>query len=201
MNVKRSMLSTALIALSFSQTALAETFHFTNKINEQSDTLVLFKSDGKTTGFKDYDNQTNGQLTRAISANKFDASFNSFVEVIAPNQLSFDRVLVVGLGDKPLSKAELTELGGNIAGKLNANTIANVSLAAEHLDATQASYIAHGINLRSYNFDKYKQEKHQAKSYTFDVADIKLTESAYGNLEHIQSGIFLARDLTNEVPT
>ncbi|NKF51615.1 leucyl aminopeptidase [Shewanella sp. WXL01] len=201
MKAKLTMLSAALLTLSFSHSVSAETFQFTNQVNAKSDTLVVFKSEGNTTGFKDFDSKTNGQLSRALNANKFDASFNSFVEVMAPNQLSFDRVLVVGLGDKPLSKAELTKLGGNIAGKLGAKTIADVSVAAEHLDVTQASYIAHGIKLRSYKFDKYKQEKHQTKTYTFDVADVKQTQSAYSTLEHIQSGVFLARDLTNEVPT
>ena len=201
MKAKLTKLSSLFIALAFSHTASAESFNFQSDINDKADTLVVFKSENGKTGFAAIDKATQGQLSRALEINKFDASYNSFVEVIAPNQLSFDRVLVVGTGEESLSKSALTKLGGNIAGKLNSATIENVSVLAEHFNAEQASLIAHGINLRAYNYDKYKKTKYQPKAYSFDVADSKATKKAYDTLEDIQSGVFLARDLTNEVPT
>ncbi|MCW9000867.1 MAG: leucyl aminopeptidase family protein, partial [Kangiellaceae bacterium] len=201
MKAKLAKLSSFFVALSISHSAIAETFKFDTDVSEKSDTLVVFKNDTKPTGFTKFDKKSEGQLTRALSANKFDGSYNSFVEVLAPNKLSYNRVLIVGTGDKALTKPELTKLGGNIAAQLTGKHISDVSIAAKHFDTNQASLLAHGINLRSYNFDKYKKEKHQGKTYTFSVKDTSATLSAYAKLEHIQSGIFLARDLTNEAPT
>ena len=201
MKAKLTKLSSVFMAFAISQSVLAETFKFNTEVSENSDTLVVFKNDANSSDFARFDKKSEGQLTRALNANKFDGSYNTFVEVLAPNKLSYNRVLVVGTGEKELTKPELTKLGGNIAEKLTGKHISDVSVAAEGFDANQASLLAHGINLRSYNFDKYKKEKHQEKSYTFDVKDMAATQSAYSKLEHIQSGIFLARDLTNEVPT
>ncbi|TPH14599.1 leucyl aminopeptidase family protein [Litorilituus lipolyticus] len=201
MKAKLTKLSSVLMAVAISQPVLAETFHFNEKLSSKSDTLVVFKGKANSTDFVKFDKKTEGQLSRALTANKFDGGYNSFTEVLAPNKMNYDRVLIVGIGDEPLSKAKLTKLGGNIAGKLTSKHINDVSVAAEHFDAKQVSLLAHGINLRAYNYDKYKKEKYQEKTYTFDVADKSASKSAYGKLEHIESGIFLARDLTNEVPT
>ena len=190
-----------LAATAFVQGVSAETFNFDTTLNAKSDTLVVFKNEANTTDFDMFDTQTNGQLSRALNAEQFNARYGSFVEVLAPNQLSYNRVLVVGLGDEALSRAQLTRLGGNIAGQLNSARVSDVSVAAESFDANQISLLAHGINLRAYDFDKYKKEKHQDKSYTFDVVDATAARTAYTRLENIQSGVFLARDLTNEVPT
>ena len=201
MKTKLVKLSSALIAISISQSAIAETFKFISEVNEKSDTLIVFQNGEKSTDFAKFDQKSDGQLSRALKAKNFDGSFNTFVEVLAPHKLNYDRVLVVGTGDKELTKPELTKLGGNIAAQLAGNNASDVSVAAEHLDANQASQLAHGISLRAYNFDKYKKDKHQEKSFTFDVKDSATTKAAYSTLENIQSGIFLARDLTNEVPT
>ncbi|QOL26806.1 leucyl aminopeptidase [Thalassotalea sp. LPB0316] len=201
MKAKLTQLSSLFLALAMSHAVQAETFSFNNDVNEQSDALVVFKSSEDTTGFSAFDQKTQGQLSRAIKANQFDASYNTFVEILAPTNLNYDRVLIVGLGDKTLTKAQLTKLGGNIAGQLTSNNINEISVSAEHFNAEQASFIAHGINLRAYSYDKYKKEKRQEKSYTFDVTDSQATQSAYSELEALQSGIFLARDLTNEIPT
>ena len=162
---------------------------------------MLFKNAKTSTGFTTFDQKADGHLSRALSANGFDGSFNTFVEILAPNELSYDRVLVVGLGDNALTKPELTKLGGNIAAHLGSVQINDVSISAENFDANQVSLLAHGISLRAYDFDKYKKVKHQEKAYTLDVKDIAETKSAYTKLESIQAGVFLARDLTNEVPT
>ncbi|SHG78861.1 leucyl aminopeptidase [Ferrimonas marina] len=201
MKAKLLKLSSVCMALALSQTATAETFEFKSELSADSDTLIVFQNVEQSTDFAQFDSQTQGQLSRALNANGFDASYGSFVEVLAPSQLSYDRVLVVGLGEEALSSGQLTKLGGNIAGKLASSNISDVSVAASHLDASQASYLAHGINLRAYNFDKYKQEKGKEKNYVFAVSDSAETQSAYAQLAHIESGIFLARDLTNEVPT
>ncbi len=193
--------SSVFMAVAISFSVNAQSIKFDSVVNKQSDTLVLFKGEGDNVSFTQIDQQTAGQLSRAIKANAFDSSLNSFVEVIAPHQLNYDRVLVVGTGTEALSKPELTKLGGNIAGELSSKQILDVSIVAEQFDTKQVSLIAHGINLRSYDFDKYKKDKTQPKKYTFDVQDSSAVESAYARLLHIQDGVFLARDLTNEAPS
>ncbi len=194
-------LSSACLALALSNSALAETIRFATEVENKADALVIFKGKNQETGFNQFDKQTQGQLSRALAANEFDAKSHAMVEVLAPNQLAYERVLIVGLGEKPLDKAALTTLGGNIAAQLAGKHIETVSVMAEHFAADAASQLAHGINLRAYVYDKYKKEKRHEKTYTFDVSDVNAAGSAYNTLKHLQAGIFLARDLTNESPS
>ena len=154
MKAKLAKLSSVFMALAMSQSTMAETFKFNTDVSDKSDTLVVFKNDTKSTDFAKFDKQSEGQLTRALNANQFKGSYNTFVEVLAPNKLSYNRVLIVGTGDKALTESELTKLGGNIAAQLKGKHISDVSVAAEDFSADQASQLAHGINLRSYNFSK-----------------------------------------------
>lgn len=200
--MKLSKISLLLGALSLSTTALAENFNFQTELDSNADTLVLFKgSNTKPANFNRFDNKTSGQLTKALSASDFSGKFNSYVEVLAPSNLNYERVLIVGTGENDLTKAQVTQLGGNIAGKLAKKPITHISVAADSMSDSDASLLAHGINLRAYSYDKYKTEKTQEKTYTFDVANSSSVKNTYQELQAIESGVFLARDLTNEVPT
>ncbi|WP_440877522.1 leucyl aminopeptidase [Thalassotalea sp. PLHSN55] len=202
MTLKLSRLAVLTSALFLSATSNADTFSFENKISSNADTLVLFQSDThKSAAMTSYDKKTQGQLSKAASVNEFTGAYNSFVEILAPTNLDYDRVLLVGLGSETLSQAQLTQLGGNISANLSKKQIQNIALSGQSFNAEQAAQLAHGINLRAYQFDKYKQEKYQEKSYSFSVSNKKDVVKHYQQLADIQSGIFLARDLTNEVPT
>lgn len=205
MSFKSSLLSSALCAALLSPAAFAETFQFDNATTEKADTLVLFYGKGQANkDFARFDKSTNGQLSRTLEVAKFKGDFNKFVTVLAPNNKNYDRIVVVGTGDKPLSQQKLTKLGGNLSGKLKSKSIKRISVASDDLvgkDVNAAAYFAHGVNLRSYTFDKYHKEKRAEKAYFFDVKDSKATKKVHTQLANIEKGVFLARDLTSEVAT
>lgn len=64
-----------------------------------------------------------------------------------------------------------------------------------------ASLLAHGVSLRAHRFDHYHSEKRSEKTFIFDVENAKQAQATYTPLTNIEQGVFLARDLTSEVPT
>ncbi|WP_448211452.1 leucyl aminopeptidase [Colwellia sp. MEBiC06753] len=202
MKTKLSALAILCTGVVLSQSAFADTFNFQTEFNNQANALVLFQSnDNRSATFNSLDQQSQGQLSKALKVNGFEGAYNSFTEILAPHGIDYDRIIIVGLGDKALNQASLTKVGGNLAAQLNNDQIVAINVDAQSLTAEQAALLAHGINLRAYTYDKYQQNKYQEKTYNFDVTDVKATDTQYQQLNHIQSGIFLARDLTNEVPT
>ena len=202
---KLSKIALSLSLLGASATAAAETFTFETNVNTATDTLVLFHNTDKAgKSFKDFDAKTNGQLTKATKAADFSGTYGSMIEVLAPNNLDYQRVIIVGTGDKALSKNKATKLGGKLSGKLEKKYIKSITVAADNVgekNAETAALIAHGISLRSYRFDEYRKEKRQEKTFYFDVNNGEAATDAYKPLNNIEAGVFLARDLTSETAT
>ncbi len=194
------LLATSLLTASLVH---AENFTFENEVKNSTDTLVLFHGvNAATASFASFDTKTNGQLSKALAASEFEGKYGKFVEVLAPYNLDYQRVLVVGIGEEELVKNKATKLGGKISAKLEQKQIKNITIAADNIGSINtAALIAHGISLRSYSFDNYRKEKRQSKNYNFDVTDGSAATSAYQPLSNIEKGVFLARDLTSETAT
>ncbi|TMO79303.1 leucyl aminopeptidase, partial [Pseudoalteromonas ruthenica] len=65
-----------------------------------------------------------------------------------------------------------------------------------------AAQYAHGANLRDHTFELYKKEPNtHTMTYSLNVDDQGKTKAEYTTLSYIEQGVFLARDLTSEVPT
>jgi leucyl aminopeptidase len=202
---KLSKFTIALTALTCSSITLAEKITFETSVSKTTDTLVVFhgaKQANET--YKKYNTQANGQLDKAVAASDFEGDYGKFIEILAPHNLAYERVVIVGTGELPLSKDQLTKLGANLSAKLEQKPIQNITIASDNLgkdNAKTSALLAHGINLRAYRFDKYLEEKRQEKSYFFDVNDGKAATKAYKPLSYIESGVYLARDLTSETAT
>lgn len=202
---KITKLAFAISIAGLATSANAEKFQFETQVSKETDTLVLFHhKDSQFKAFKEFDQKTQGQLSKALTAADFNSDYGSFVEVLAPNNLSYQRVYVVGLGEKALTKNALTKLGGKLSGKLDKKHIKTITVAADNVgenNAQSAALLAHGISLRAYRFDEYRKEKRQEKSFVFDVNNGKESSAQYQQLANIESGVFLARDLTSETAT
>src|SRR6266446_9370202 len=102
-------------------------------------------------------------IKRAAAANQFKGKSGAVLDILAPEGIKAERLLVVGAG-KPsdLKQKDFLKFGGAIAGRLNAASDA-VTIAAELPDGAmqpdQATAIASGIRLRAYRFDRYKTKK------------------------------------------
>jgi leucyl aminopeptidase len=207
----KTLLLTASIAVTFTLNANAENFTFKTKAKQtQSEqTLVVFQSgDNRSADLARLIKKSDKQLAQALTIAKFKGNKNELVEVVAPYGINAQRVVVVGLGDtSELVAGDVNNIGASVAAKLKKTDSKNIQVYTKGIsdstsNASFAAELAHGINLRAYQFDKYLSEKKPVeKSYHFTVKNADKTTTTYQGLSAIEAGVFLARDLTSEVPT
>ncbi len=198
----------ALVALGASSSAMAETFSFGEKAQQAKAMVVFQAGEQASADLSRLDKLSNNQISNALNAAKFEGKSKQVVEIFAPAGINTQRLLVVGLGDaSTLDAGQVNHVGASINAKLAKAEAANVQIFTQGIsdntsNANFAAELAHGINLRAYKFDKYlSKKKPSEKNYNFSVAKPELATAAYEQLEAIESGVFLARDLTSEVPT
>ncbi len=149
-------------------------------------------------------------LSRAAKSEGFKGKLGKTLDLIAPAELSADRLIVLGLGKlKELKPTEWIKLGGKTMAKVPASAkkvTVLLELPEGTVSATAAAEFALGMRLRAYKFDRYKTKKKNDDAENGDVsADISIAVSdpaaarkAWAPREAIAGGIVLARDLVNE---
>jgi leucyl aminopeptidase len=172
---------------------------------------VLLAGDGGKLGprGRELDKAAGGAITRAIKSTKFKGNFKTSMDLIAPNGVSVDRILLAGTGDPTgLDMADWMALGGFCAGKLGA--VAEATLVAElpdgkDVDAVALAHVALGVKLSSYRFDKYKTKKKDEENNSggprklaISAANQAAARKAFLPLDAAGAGALLARDLVNE---
>ncbi len=176
--------------------------------------------------FRQIDTQNKGAISRAIKAhNRFFKKRGEFVSVAGLNGVTYDRVIVAGLGkSNELSVSAAREIGGlllphllvmnqqDVTFLLDVATVKQVTsknkkkadLSTDMLDINQfAANLAYGLRLKEYRFDKYKttlkpKDKAFLGSLTFLVNNPAATQKIYDELAHTIEGVFLTRDLVSE---
>ena len=150
-----------------------------------------------------------GFLRGAAETLAFKSKSMSAMDLIRPQALAAERLLVVGVAAKPDDKPiDFVNLGGYVAGKLPKAKTVHVLFEApeDEWSAEAASDFALGYRLRNYKFDKYKakkpddDEKAVAHEVTLLVADPEAVRRAYAHREAVAEGVELARNLVNEPP-
>ncbi|QYJ70668.1 leucyl aminopeptidase [Shewanella sp. FJAT-51649] len=200
-NKNKFLLSVMALACLNSLNANAETFSFDTRNSLNSDTLVLFQSADSITYSLDFLPQsTQDQLNLAVADNSFAGKRGEILEILVPSEIDAKRVLLVGIGDaKTLTPGEINTLGGNIAAKLETVPQATVRVLTQGLSNAPlfGSELAHGIELRSYRYTQFKASNRAEKNYQIGVDDLSQNQKHHKNLQAIEAGVFLARDLTN----
>lgn len=199
-NNNKLMLSLLALACLNTVNANAETFSFDTRSSLQSDTLVLFQSTDSTTyGIKFLPHSTQDQLNLATADNIFSGKRGEILEILVPSEIDAKRVLLVGIGDATsLSSSDINNLGGDIAAKLEHVPQTTVRILTQGLHTAQfAAELAHGIELRSYRYTQFKANPKAEKNYQIGVDDLNANQKHHKNLQAIEAGVFLARDLTN----
>ena len=169
--------------------------------------LVVVLAKGAALGgpAADLDKRYFGAIARTIAASRFDGEGGSFAELLGGER----RVLVAGLGDVAKADAAAFEkLGAGIAARLltSGETAVTVDFAGVATDklplAEAAARLAHGAELRSYRFDKYRttmKDKHKPTLTALTVANAPVgAEAAFAPLAGIAAGVRLTRDLVSE---
>lgn len=188
--------------------------------------VVLAAQDDGELVLSDTADELNAKSSNALSKSAKAAQFNgqakSGIELLAVSKLKCQRLLVVGTGS--VDKAKSTDwvmLGGAIAGKINTRKTKTASLVADWVDSGGkknediAADLALGVQLRCYNFDKYKTEagpkrtadddkkksndkKKRLERLVVHCDNPTKAAKTYEERQAIANGVFLARDLVNE---
>ncbi len=151
-----------------------------------------------------------GLVKRAAAANQFKGKSAATLDILAPEGLKANRLIVVGTGKTPaLKSSDFLKLGGVIAGKVRSDNngvtiIAELPSAA--MEPDQSASLASGIRLRAYKFDRYKTRKKDGDDaviradVSIAVADAAAAKKAFAPVNHVVNGVIIARDLVNEPP-
>jgi leucyl aminopeptidase len=148
------------------------------------------------------------RVARAAKAAGFTGKKDTSLELIAPEGLKVDRLVVLGAGPASgLAPQDFLKLGGAAMGKVPARAAAATvvaELAGGAMTADQAARLAQGVRLRAYAFDRYKtkrkddQKAPASRSVTIAVGDVAAARRAFAPLSGVADGVELARDLVNE---
>jgi leucyl aminopeptidase len=149
-------------------------------------------------------------VKRAAATNQFKGKSGSTLDILEPEGIRVQRLIVLGAGKaKDLKEKDFLKFGGALAGKLNSGS-EEVSVIAElpegALEPAQAATMAAGMRLRAYRFDRYKTRKKDDNDrglrteVSIAVADVAAAKKAFAPDASVVDGVMLARELVNEPP-
>lgn len=149
-------------------------------------------------------------VKRAAAAASFKGKSGSALDILAPEGLKPERLIVIGTGKASSLKAsDFLKFGGMAASKLKAGG-ATMTIMAELADGAmtseQAVGIAAGLRLRAYKFDRYKTRKKDDEEgalradISLAVGDVASAKKAFASAGAVVDGVIIARDLVNEPP-
>lgn len=144
---------------------------------------------------------------RVSTAASFAGRQGQMLEILAPQGLNADRLMVLGAGKPDAGNADLTvfaDRGGSAMAKLGKAATAAFVLDGPEMSPAAIAALAGGVRLRHYRFDKYKTPKDIDKSdpvkltVTLHVTNEAAAEKAIASRMATVEGTLLARDLVNE---
>jgi leucyl aminopeptidase len=166
---------------------------------------------------KDAAKKAGGLFERAAQAARFTGKAKTAIELLAPQGLTANRVLLIGVGgDKDHEADGWVTLGGYAFGQLSgrksdaATLVVDVAASSARKAAETAADMACGALLRSYKFAKYQTKRPQKNGegeapapdgltrLTVLCADPEAASQAFVRRRAIANGVFIARDLVNE---
>ncbi|MDO1558366.1 leucyl aminopeptidase [Brevundimonas sp. 2R-24] len=159
---------------------------------------------GLSSAGQTYDQAAGGALSRALSAGRYTGAKGQSVMVGAGTGSGPAHIALVGAGDT----GAFDELAAEAAGASAYNALKMsgaqvLALEARDVSAAQAARMAHGVDLASYRFDRYRtteaaDKKPSVETVRIVCADPKAAEAAYAELEPVGNAVRFARDLVSE---
>jgi leucyl aminopeptidase len=150
-------------------------------------------------------------VKRAAETNQFKGKSGAVLDLLEPEGIEVQRLLVVGTG-KPsgLKEQDFLKFGGVAAGKLRPGN-GGVTIVAELPDGAMnpdsAAAVGMGVKLRAYRFDRYKTKKKDGEEggairadVSIAVDDVGAARKAFAPDTHVADGVNIARELVNEPP-
>jgi leucyl aminopeptidase len=149
-------------------------------------------------------------VKRAAATSLFKGKSGSTREILAPEGIKIQSLIVIGTGKvSELKEKDFLKFGGIAAGKLRPGNDALTIIAESPEGAIKvesAAAMAVGVRLRAYKFDRYKTKKKDGEDgalraeASIAVDDVAAVRKAFAPNAHTVDGIIMARELVNEPP-
>ena len=149
-------------------------------------------------------------FNRAADTTKFTGKSMSTLDLVSPDGVKAERLVLVGVGDaSDMDEPALLKLGGKIGGIILSSKCDNVSVILERpdnadFDSEALIAIAGGIKMRAYKFDRYKtasdnsDEEEGSISVSLATVNHAATKKLWQLEEGVIDGALFARTLVNE---
>jgi len=179
---------------------------FTEQMPERGDALVLLVPEGeRAPALEGWSPATRDHVSRAIRVGGFAGEAGEELEILAPADLDFGRLILVGVGTVATMERHRAErIGAALSERLNATDAGGVVVSSAILGGTEAgaaltAAVAHGLDLRNYRFDRYMSNPSPRPSQriTWQGGNPEMVEGRYQSLRALAEGVFTARELTN----
>ncbi len=182
------------------------------KNEARGDAVAVMAADGSTllSAGQALDTKSGGALTRAMQATRFTGAAAQMVEIMAPANLDYGRVLVIGIGAQDKADALAVERwAGHAVKRVLASGVETLALHAEGLGgvpaAESSARAAVGAGLASYRFDTYRtklkaEQKPSLKEVVIVTDGAAAATKRYESLGAVVEGVKFARDLVSEPP-
>jgi leucyl aminopeptidase len=151
-----------------------------------------------------------GTVKRAAAVNQFKGKSGSILDILAPEGIKIQRLIVIGAGKGTgLKETDFLKFGGLIAGKLNSasdQVMVMAELPEDAMTSAQAASIGSGLRMRAYKFTRYKTKKKDGEDTTLRaevsiaVSEPNAARKAFAPESHTVDGVIIARELVNEPP-
>lgn len=171
--------------------------------------LVLYAPEGggfSSRARKIWD-QTGLDFARLCAASGFSGRPGHILDIVAPEGLEFDRLIVLGRGRNGefSSLTAWTDRGGSLAAKLDGFGVTSCAVVLDEtdLEPEQVAELAAGVKLRRYSFEKYKTRSRKNGAgedlqLILCVPSRLKAEAALAERMAVAEGTLLARTLVNE---
>ena len=148
-------------------------------------------------------------IEKAVKIAGFSGKALATLDLLAPSGSTFDRILVVGVGEaSAINSQSWLKLGGTIQSQVKKSQEVTIYLDAPgfEIGGQEVAGMALGFLLRGYRFDKYRTKKGDSEEgeesekirVTIVTPAAAAAKKAYADAEVVAAGVRLARDLVNE---
>jgi leucyl aminopeptidase len=148
------------------------------------------------------DQASGGALQRALAVSRFKGAPGQSVEIVAPQGIKADRVLLVG-GPASPDEAAMETAAAQAYQALKASGSSVLELRLEGCSPAQAAAAGLGVRLAAYRFDRYRttepaEKKPSIQSTRIVVDDPSAAQAAFARPSSLSEAIVFARDLVTE---
>lgn len=167
---------------------------------------LAFEDEELIAGAGALDEATSGAVKRAMTASRVSGKAGESVELLAPQGVEAERIVVLGAGKRAAFDGEAAERAGAAAVRAvltSGAASAILRLDGLELDPASAARAGLGARLAAYRFDKYRSKlpankRPSLEKFAVGTERARAVRNQWKKLEAVADGVALARDLVSE---